>query len=63
MHGAAQWAVYNCLAGGNAAIFPDTVEHLDPVDVVRYVRCLEGMLIAVLADLGVEGAGRVEGAR
>jgi lipoyl(octanoyl) transferase len=33
----------------------------DPVDVVRYVRCLEGMLIAVLADLGVEGAGRVEG--
>ncbi|WP_439565590.1 lipoyl(octanoyl) transferase LipB [Microcella sp.] len=33
----------------------------DPVDVVRYVRCLEGMLIAVLADLGVEGAGRVTG--
>lgn len=33
----------------------------DPVDVVRYVRCLEGMLMAVLADLGVEGAGRVEG--
>lgn len=33
----------------------------DPVDVVRYVRCLEGMLIAVLADLGVEGAGRVAG--
>ncbi|OYX52211.1 MAG: lipoate--protein ligase B, partial [Micrococcales bacterium 32-70-13] len=31
----------------------------DPVDVVRYVRCLEGMLIAVLDDLGVEGAGRV----
>lgn len=33
----------------------------DPVDVVRYVRCLEGMLIAVLTDLGIEGAGRVEG--
>lgn len=33
----------------------------DPVDVVRYVRCLEGMLIAVLNDLGVEGAGRVAG--
>lgn len=33
----------------------------DPVDVVRYVRCLEGMLIAVLDDLGVAGAGRVEG--
>ena len=32
-----------------------------PVDVVRYVRCLEGMLIAVLADLGIEGAGRVAG--
>ncbi len=33
----------------------------DPVDVVRYVRCLEGMLIAVLDDLGVAGAGRVAG--
>lgn len=33
----------------------------DPVDVVRYVRCLEGLLIAVLDDLGVEGAGRVAG--
>lgn len=33
----------------------------DPVDVVRYVRCLEVMLIAVLADLGIEGAGRVDG--
>ena len=33
----------------------------DPVDVVRYVRCLEGMLIAVLDDLGVVGAGRVAG--
>lgn len=33
----------------------------DPIDVVQYVRCLEGMLIAVLADLGIEGAGRVDG--
>lgn len=33
----------------------------EPVDVVRYVRCLEDMLIAVLSDLGVEGAGRVAG--
>lgn len=33
----------------------------DPIDVVQYVRCLEGMIIAVLADLGIEGAGRVEG--
>lgn len=33
----------------------------DPVDVVRYVRCLEEMLIAVLVDLGIEGAGRVDG--
>jgi len=33
----------------------------DPVDVVRYVRCLESMLIAVLNDLGVVGAGRVDG--
>ncbi|MDX2025693.1 lipoyl(octanoyl) transferase LipB [Microcella sp.] len=33
----------------------------DPIDVVQYVRCLEGMLIAVLTDLGVEGAGRVAG--
>jgi lipoyl(octanoyl) transferase len=33
----------------------------EPVDVVRYVRALEGMLIAVLEDLGVEGAGRVDG--
>jgi lipoyl(octanoyl) transferase len=32
----------------------------DPVDVVAYVRRLEGMLIAVLADLGVDGR-RVEG--
>ena len=33
----------------------------DPVDVVRYVRCLENMLIAVLNDLGVVGASRVDG--
>ncbi len=33
----------------------------DPVDVVRYVRCLEGMLMAVLTDLGIEVAARVEG--
>ncbi len=33
----------------------------EPVDVVRYVRCLEGMLIAVLTDLGIEGADRVDG--
>lgn len=33
----------------------------EPVDVVRYVRSVEGMLIAVLGDLGVEGAERVEG--
>ncbi|MGX5680313.1 lipoyl(octanoyl) transferase LipB [Schumannella luteola] len=32
----------------------------EPIDVVGYVRRLEGMLIAVLAELGVE-AGRVEG--
>jgi lipoyl(octanoyl) transferase len=32
----------------------------DPVDVVAYVRRLEGMLIEVLAELGVT-AGRVEG--
>ena len=33
----------------------------DPVDVVAYVRRLEGMLMAVLADLGVHGAERVPG--
>jgi len=33
----------------------------EPVDVVAYVRALEGMLIAVLDELGVEGAERVEG--
>ena len=33
----------------------------EPVDVVAYVRALEGMLIAVLGDLGVVDAGRVEG--
>lgn len=33
----------------------------EPVDVVAYVRALEAMLIAVLDDLGVHGAGRVEG--
>ena len=32
----------------------------DPIDVVAYVRRLEGMLIAVLADLGIPGV-RVEG--
>lgn len=32
----------------------------EPIDVVGYVRRLESMLIAVLADLGIE-AGRVEG--
>lgn len=32
----------------------------EPVDVVAYVRSLEGVLIAVLADLGVEGV-RVDG--
>jgi lipoyl(octanoyl) transferase len=32
----------------------------DPIDVVSYVRRLEGILIAVLADLGID-AGRVEG--
>jgi len=32
----------------------------DPIDVVAYVRRLEGMLLAVLADLGIRGA-RVEG--
>jgi lipoyl(octanoyl) transferase len=32
----------------------------DPIDVVAYVRRLEGMLIAVLAELGVS-AGRAEG--
>jgi lipoyl(octanoyl) transferase len=32
----------------------------DPIDVVSYVRRLEGVIIAVLADLGIE-AGRVEG--
>lgn len=32
----------------------------DPIDVVGYVRVLEGMLIAVLAELGLE-AGRVDG--
>ncbi|MFN3706772.1 lipoyl(octanoyl) transferase LipB [Microcella sp.] len=33
----------------------------EPIDVVGYVRCLEGMLIAVLEDLGVTGAERVPG--
>lgn len=33
----------------------------DPVDVVAYVRRLESMLIAVCADLGLPGVGRVEG--
>lgn len=33
----------------------------EPVDVVAYVRALEEMLIAVLEELGVEGAERVEG--
>ena len=32
----------------------------DPIDVVSYVRRLEGILIQVLADLGID-AGRVEG--
>lgn len=32
----------------------------DPIDVVGYVRRLEGMLIGVLADFGID-AGRVEG--
>jgi lipoyl(octanoyl) transferase len=32
----------------------------DPIDVVGYVRRLEGIIISVLAELGVE-AGRVEG--
>jgi lipoyl(octanoyl) transferase len=32
----------------------------DPIDVVAYVRRLEGVMIAVLAELGVD-AGRVEG--
>src|SRR3954465_13427314 len=32
----------------------------DPIDVVAYVRRLEGMLIAVLAELGITGV-RVEG--
>lgn len=32
----------------------------DPIDVVAYVRRLEGMLIAVLADLGIAGV-RVDG--
>jgi lipoyl(octanoyl) transferase len=33
----------------------------EPVDVVSYVRRLESLLIAVLAELGVEGAERVRG--
>lgn len=33
----------------------------EPVDVVSYVRHLEGMLMAVLDELGVAGAERVEG--
>ena len=33
----------------------------EPIDVVSYVRRLEGMLIAVLEDLGLPGAGRVPG--
>ncbi|MDQ1571703.1 MAG: lipoyl(octanoyl) transferase, partial [Actinomycetota bacterium] len=37
------------------------IVHLpDPIDVVAYVRRLEGVMIAVLAELGVD-AGRVEG--
>jgi lipoyl(octanoyl) transferase len=36
------------------------VKLADPLDVVAYVRRLEGMLIAVLAELGIEGV-RVEG--
>ncbi|CAN5385541.1 lipoyl(octanoyl) transferase LipB [soil metagenome] len=36
------------------------VKLADPIDVVAYVRRLEGMLIAVLAELGVT-AGRVDG--
>ena len=38
------------------------IVHLrEPVDVVSYVRHLEGMLIAVLGDLGIVGADRVPG--
>ena len=33
----------------------------DPIDVVAYVRRLEQLMIDVCDDLGVEGAGRVEG--
>ena len=33
----------------------------EPIDVVGYVRRLEGMLIAVLDDVGVTGAERVPG--
>jgi len=36
------------------------VKLADPIDVVAYVRRLEGMLIAVLAELGIDGV-RVEG--
>ena len=32
-----------------------------PLDVVDYVRRLEEALIAVVADLGIDGAGRVDG--
>lgn len=34
---------------------------VEPVDVVRYVRSLESMIMAVLADLGIVDAGRVDG--
>jgi lipoyl(octanoyl) transferase len=33
----------------------------DPIDVVAYVRRMEGLLIDVCAELGLQGGGRVEG--
>jgi lipoyl(octanoyl) transferase len=33
----------------------------EPIDVVAYVRALEGLLIAILTELGVAGADRVPG--
>jgi len=50
MHGAAQWAGFNCFTNGGALVMPDDVTRLDPADVWRVAARERVVSLPVVGD-------------
>src|SRR5882757_1348028 len=50
MHGAAQWGVFNTMTNGGYVVFPDTVNRMDPAEVLRLVERERVVALPVIGD-------------